>query len=382
MSGAATGGRVLLVLAPGTPVDRGAVAGFCARWSEELPARFELASIDQIGETDDLRGVVVDFGDGDPSAALERTATAGVPAALVSTRAATDAPGALDSDGVFRIAGRGVGGYRWGALHVLRRSAWPATQIRYGPHPEQVADLRLPEGRPPHPVVVLIHGGGWKDLWRRDIMEGLAVDLAQRGLASWNLDFRRVGPSGGGWPATFDDVDAGVEALRHHRDLLDLERLVLVGHSSGGQLALTQAARCRRNGMSGLRLAVSISGVVDLVEGARRGLVGGETIVHRLLGGSPEEVPERYREISPLGLVPLGVPQLLVQGLLDYIPDLVDLNRLYFAAAVRAGDEVELVELEDVDHLGPIEPEQPAWEVVCERMERALASGAAAGGVN
>src|SRR5262249_13584759 len=234
------------------------------------------------------------------------------------------APGAADTPGVFRIAGRGVGGYRWGALHVLRRSAWPFTEVRYGSHPEQVADLRIPRGPGPHPVVVLLHGGGWKDLWRRDIMEGLAVDLAEHGLASWNLDFRRVGPSGGGWTATFDDVAAGMDALVAPGDRLDLGRIAIVGHSAGGALALSQAARSRREGLQGLRLAVSIAGVVDLVEASRRGLVGGETIVHMLLGGTPAEVPERYQAVSPRHLVPIGVPQLLVQGFLDYIPDLVD----------------------------------------------------------
>jgi acetyl esterase/lipase len=365
-------GRVLVVLGPETPVDPEAVRGFCERWSERFEADFALGGAAEIATTADLRGVVVDFGDGDPSDALERAAERGVPVALVSTRAATDAPGARDSSGVFRIAGRGVGGYLWGALHVVRRSAWPFTEVSYGTHVEQVADLRVPDGPGRHPVVVLLHGGGWKDLWRRDIMEGLAVDLAGQGIASWNLEFRRVGPSGGGWPMTFDDVSAGVDALHHHADVLDLDRVAIVGHSAGGPLALVEAARSRRTGKDGLRLAVSIAGVVDLIEASRRGLVGGETIVHRLLGGSPAEVPDRYRAVSPRELLPLGVPQLLIQGLLDYIPDLVDLNRLYLAAARAAGDEVELVEFPDVDHLGPIDPRNPAWATVRERLVETL----------
>ena len=276
------------------------------------------------------------------------------------------------SPGVFRIAGRGVGGYRWGALHVLRRSAWPFTEVSYGTDVEQVADLRVPEGPGPHPVVVFLHGGGWKDLWRRDIMEGVAVDLAEHGIASWNVDFRRVGPSGGGWPMTFDDVSASVGALNEHADVLDLDQVAIVGHSAGGALALTEAARSRDKGMIGLRLVVSIAGVVDLVEASGRGLVGGETIVHRLMGGSPAEVPERYRDVSPRELLPLGVPQLLVQGLLDYIPDLVDMNRQHLAAAREAGDEVELVEFPEVDHLGPIEPTNAAWIAVRERLIETL----------
>ncbi len=365
-------GRVLVVLGPQAPVDPEAISGFCARWSKPLEAEFLLGTPGQIATTEDLRGVVIDFGDGDPSEALAHAAGRGVLAALVSTRAATDAPGARDSPGVFRIAGRGVGGYRWGALHVLRRSAWPFTEVSYGTDVEQVADLRVPEGPGPHPVVVFLHGGGWKDLWRRDIMEGVAVDLAEHGIASWNVDFRRVGPSGGGWPRTFDDVSASVGALNEHADVLDLDQVAIVGHSAGGALALTEAARSRDKGMIGLRLVVSIAGVVDLIEASGRGLVGGETIVHRLMGGSPAEVPERYRDVSPRELLPLGVPQLLVQGLLDYIPDLVDMNRQHLAAAREAGDEVELVEFPEVDHLGPIEPTNAAWIAVRERLIETL----------
>jgi acetyl esterase/lipase len=362
------GGRVLVVLGPDAPVSREAIAGFCERWSRPLDDEIQLGSVEEISSAPDLRGVVVDFGDTDPSPALEAAAERGVRVAHVSTRAATDAPGAADSPGVFRIAGRGVGGYRWGALHLLRRFAWPFTEIAYGPDVEHVADLRIPASAGPHPVVVLLHGGGWKDLWRRDIMEGLAVELAEHGIASWNLDFRRVGPSGGGWTATWDDVAAGFDAIRGSTDVLDLNRIAIVGHSAGGPLALTQAARARREGVDGVRLAVSIAGVVDLFEASKRGLVGGETIVHRLLGGTPAEVPERYREVSPRALVPLGVPQLLVQGFLDYIPDLVDMNRLYRADAVAAGDDVELIEFPDIDHLQPIDPSSAAWTATRDRL--------------
>lgn len=227
------GGRVLLVLGPNAPVDRSAIGGFCERWSRELGAELAVAAAGQLVEEHELTGVVFDPGDDDPSPVLAAAVDRGLPVALVSTRAATDAPGARDSEHVFRIAGRGIAGYRWGALHVLRRAAWPVLRVAYGEHPEQVADLRLPDGSGPHPVVVLVHGGGWKDVWRREIMDGAAVDLARRGYASWNVDFRRVGPSGGGWPATFDDLDAGVRALRAQGGPLDLDRVAIVGHSSG-----------------------------------------------------------------------------------------------------------------------------------------------------
>src|SRR5439155_13560309 len=98
------------------------------------------------------------------------------PVALVSTRMPTTPLGDGEPENVFRIEGRGIAVYRWGAFNVLRRTAWPFRRERYGGHPEQVADLRLPACPPPHPIAVLAHGVGWKDHWRRDIMEGLALD--------------------------------------------------------------------------------------------------------------------------------------------------------------------------------------------------------------
>jgi acetyl esterase/lipase len=375
---------VRCVLGPDVPVDPDALRAFCVRWRDSVGADIVplwCASVEQAiacatGDGD-RAGVVVDLGAPVTQQFLGAVSAARAHVAVVSTAMPTAVLGWGEPANVFRIEGRGVAGYRWGALSVLRRSALPFAREPYGDHPEQVADLRLPRMPPPHPVVVLVHGGGWKDHWRRDIMEGLALDLIDAGYATWNLEFRRVGPSGGGWPMTFDDVAAGVEALRRHADLLDLDRLALVGHSAGGTLVLAQAAR-DGDGALRPRLVVSLAGVTDLVEASRRGLVGGEAIVHRLLGGTPEELPERYRAVSPPALLPLGVPQLLVQGLLDYIPDLVDLNRRYAAAARAAGDDVELIELVDADHMELIEPTSAAWSIVRARLDAILRPAARA----
>lgn len=369
--------RLPLLLGPDVPVHDAGLAAFCERWRRDLgadlvPERCQSVA-DLVARAGAVAGpgVVVDPGVSVDEALVAALDGIGMPVSLVSTRIPTTSP--VDGENVFRIEGRGIGGYRWGALSVLRRAAWPWTRDRYGEDPEHVAELRLPEGDPPFSVVVLVHGGGWKDLWRRDIMEGLAVDLARAGYASWNVDFRRVGPSGGGWPMTFDDVAASVAALARHADVVDLERMALVGHSAGGQLVLAQAAR--RDALRP-QLIVSLAGVVDVFEAARRGLVGGETIVHRLLGGTPDEFPDRYACVSPHHLVPLGVPQLLVQGLLDYIPDLVDLNRRYADVARAAGDDVVLLEFDDVDHMAPIDPRSVAWAAARERLDRALSPAA------
>ncbi|HTW99015.1 MAG TPA: alpha/beta hydrolase, partial [Acidimicrobiales bacterium] len=152
----------------------------------------------------------------------------------------------LDPVRICSIRGRGIGGLAWAVRSAVARASWPVTAVAYGPGPEQVGDLRLPTRRGgPVPVCVLLHGGHWREIWERDLMDELAVDLTRRGFATWNLEYRRVGPSGGGWPATFADTAAGIDHLVGLADPhgLDLERVVLAGHSAGGQLAMWAATR-------------------------------------------------------------------------------------------------------------------------------------------
>ncbi len=198
----------------------------------------------------------------------------------------------------------------------------PSPVVRYGDHPDQVANLHLPaaEGGP-RPCVVLVHGGFWRERWDRTVMTALACDVAERGFAAWNLEYRRVGQDGGGWPGTLLDVAAGVDALAGVPEV-DATRVVVVGHSAGGHLALWLAGRRRLSeGAPGAqplvlpRAVVAQAGVCDLVAGAHDGLGGGAVMA--LLGGSPDDVPDRYAVASPAALLPLGVPQLLVHGLHD-----------------------------------------------------------------
>lgn len=250
--------------------------------------------------------------------------------------------------------------------------AVPAATVPYGPDPEQVGDLLVPGGAGPHPVVVLVHGGFWRARYARDLMHPLAADLAAAGWASWNVEYRRVGNEGGGWPGTFDDVAAATDhlaalAVDH---ALDVGRVVAVGHSAGGHLALWLA--CRPGlpaGAPGAAPAVAVAGavaqagVVDLVGGCD--LSAGAAV--DLLGGRPEDVPERYRLASPCARVPIGVPHLLVHGVDDDTVPL-DLSRRHAAAARAAGDPVELVELPGVGHMDVIDPASPAWTAVLDRL--------------
>jgi acetyl esterase/lipase len=238
----------------------------------------------------------------------------------------------------------------------------PAPAVAYGPHPDQVANLHLPAaGDGPWPTVVVIHGGFWRQRWDRTTATPLARDLAARGLAAWNLEYRRPGP-GSDWRATLADVAAGIDALAE-RDEVDAGRVVAVGHSAGGQLALWAAARPEPRVR--LRGIVALAGVSDLEACAQANL--GDGACQAFLGGGPADVPDRYAVASPAALLPLGVPQLLVHGADD---DVVPpgQSRDYATGARAAGDDVELVEIAGADHFDVIEPTHPAWLEVVDRL--------------
>jgi acetyl esterase/lipase len=238
----------------------------------------------------------------------------------------------------------------------------------YGPDPSQRGDLHLPVAAGPLPVVIVIHGGYWRARYGRDLGSPLAADLTRFGVAAWNIEYRRVG-GGGGWPETFLDVAAAVDALAQlpARDLLDLDKVAVVGHSAGGQLAIWVAGRAvLPAGVPGatpavvVRGAVSQAGVLDLIGGYAQWLSNGA--VAELLGGSPAEVPDRYGWASPLERVPLGVPATLVHGDADDLVPIEQSER-YAQAAEEAGDQIDFVRLPGVEHFAVIDPSTAAWAV-------------------
>ena len=261
-------------------------------------------------------------------------------------------------------------------LDALRRGR----TFSYGPARSQRADLYLPPGLGPHPLIVLIHGGSWVDRYGRIVMRGLAGDLLRRGWAVWNIEYRRVG-GGGGWPATFADVAGAIDYLAQVPAQLDLDAVTLVGHSAGGHLALWAAGRERLpegapgyiHGAPRVRLArvVAQAGVCDLA-GAYRRWRGGAVL--GLMGGPPEDLPERYAAGDPMSLLPLSVPALLVHGTQDETVS-VDLARSYERAARAAGAEVELVEIPGADgrHRAHLDPRGRAWAAVTSRLQLARA---------
>jgi acetyl esterase/lipase len=236
----------------------------------------------------------------------------------------------------------------------------PVGEHRYGEHPEQRAELRVPEGAGPHPIAVVVHGGFWRERFSLATTRAISVDLTQRGWATWNVEYRRIG-TGGGIPETLDDLAAAVRALDSVAAPLARSRVVAIGHSAGGHLALWLAGTGLVEG------AVSLAGVCDLTAAARSGIGDGAAL--ELVGGSPDECPDDYRLADPLLRLPAGVPQVLVHGDADdRVP--VELSRRYAEAAQEAGDRCELLELRGVGHFEPIDPRTDAWARAAEAIER------------
>src|SRR4051812_6326683 len=254
-------------------------------------------------------------------------------------------------------------------LPTLRALLRRPERHRYGTdHRVQVADLYLPSGAGPHPVVVVLHGGNWRARYGKLVTAALSADLASRGVAAWNVEYRRIGRGqGGGWPATLDDVAAAID----HLALLDDPRLALgpgvtaLGHSAGGQLALWSASRA--DAKAPVRRVVAQAAVCNLT-------VAGEP-AWEFLGGTPEQVPERYDVADPMRLLPLGVPTLLVHGAEDEtVP--VARSREYAAAARAAGDDVTLVEPLPGNHRIHPDPRSEAWRAAAEWVARPVRSAA------
>lgn len=245
--------------------------------------------------------------------------------------------------------------------------------LRYGGGDSRYGQLHLPSGSGPAPVVVLVHGGFWLAEYGLDLMDDLAADVVRRGWAAWNVEYRRVGVDGGGWPGTFQDVAGAVDhllALRGDRahgptgSRLDLDRVAVVGHSAGGQLATWAAGRpglptTAPGAGAEVRpvAAVSQAGVLDLARAARQG-VGGSAVTD-FMGGGPDDQPDRYAVGSPIERLPIAVPLRCVHGRQDSnVP--FEQSQRYVDAATVAGDRAELAPF-DGDHFDVIDPAHQSW---------------------
>ncbi len=250
----------------------------------------------------------------------------------------------------------------------------PDARIPYGSDALQFGELRLPPGAGPHPVAIVLHGGCWRARYDIGHTRSFSDALRRAGLAVWSLEYRRVGNDGGGWPGTFLDVAWGADHLRKlaASHALDLARVVAVGHSAGGHLALWLAARLDLDGRSEIRGSsnplplqgvVSLAGVTDLERAFREGVC--DAMAAELVGGLPEDVPSRYREGSPIERLPLKVRQRLVTGSLDNVvpPAFGD---DYAAKARLKGDDAAHTLVEGAGHFEVIAPSTEAFRVVVE----------------
>ena len=261
----------------------------------------------------------------------------------------------------------------------------PTATVSYGADPLQVADVWLPEGSGPHPVVLMVHGGCWQtEIADRTIMNWIAEDLRRRGIAVWNIDYRGVDRPGGGYPGTFRDAAAAADALRAHAAeyRLDLGRVVATGHSAGGHLALWLAARPRLPEGSPLRSAsplpiaevISLGGLPDLEEAARSENGCGNEVVVRLTGGARAGRLDPFTDTSVPRLAPLGLPQVLINGRQDRIIPTAYAEG--YARPMRAaGDDVRVRMIDATGHVELIAPETAAWAAAVEELQRALRIG-------
>jgi len=215
-------------------------------------------------------------------------------------------------------------------------------RLRYGPHPEQFGDLRLPAATGPHPVIIVIHGGFWRAAYDLNHVAPFCDALTAAGFATWNVEYRRLG-NGGGWPETFEDVALAAQQPQCS------PCAVAVGHSAGGHLALLLAHHALVAG------AVSLAGVADLRRAQELNLSRG--VVDEFLGGYPPE------EASPAVLLPSGVPVRLLHGLRDEIvPPEISTN--YVDRAKLAGQDAELLALPETGHFELVNPESLQWPEV------------------
>ena len=234
------------------------------------------------------------------------------------------------------------------------------TRVEYGAGPVQFGELTRPAHATHAGTVVIIHGGFWRARYDLSLGRPLAADLAAHGYTCWNIEYRRVG-NGGGVPETLDDVRAAIAALADLSEPLEAGRLVIVGHSAGGQLGLCVADEPAVTGV------VSLAGVCDLASAFADAL--GESATEAFMGGGPDDRPAEYALADPLRRVPAPAQVLLVHGDADQrVP--VAQSRRYAQVAAAAGDaRCELVELAGVDHFALIDPRTEAWATTAARLE-------------
>ena len=254
----------------------------------------------------------------------------------------------------------------------------PDHRIPYGDDPLQFGDLRIPEGEGPHPVIIFIHGGQWKAEFDISHSDKMTDGLTRFGFATWSLEYRRIGNDGGGWPGTFLDIGAGADHLRSIADeyKLDLDRVIAMGHSAGGHLAIWLASRAIIPVESAIHTddPITIHGVLGLAPAADLTALHvtefcGE-IIDALMGGSPQDVPEHYRWGDPMQISPDKTRKLLVLGNHDSVWS--PFGQSYYDKALWRGDHIRITIAQDSGHFELIDPDHDTFNIVLAAMQMVL----------
>lgn len=234
----------------------------------------------------------------------------------------------------------------------------PDARIAYGSAPQQFGELRIPKGKQAVPLLMFIHGGYWRARYDLTHAGHLCAAIAAAGIATWNIEYRRVGNPGGGWPGSFEDIAAAHDyALRNAKDFasrfhLDTSRFAVAGHSAGGALALWLAARDR-----GIRGVASLAGVVDLHRAWELHLSNDAVV--ELLGGTPQQVAEHYAEADPVRLT-VRARQLLIHGSEDSVVP-PDFSSRYRDEKFKRNEQVVLNLLPGAGHFDVVDPQSRYW---------------------
>jgi len=257
------------------------------------------------------------------------------------------------------------------ALHSESADA----RISYGSDALQFAELRLPKTTGPHPVAIIIHGGCWLSRFA-DLKNtaALADAIRKMGIATWNIEYRRLDHTGGGWPGTFQDVAMAADFLEQisAQNELDLNKVIVIGHSGGGHLALWLAGRHQLSYSSvlfsstslTLRGVISLGGVTDLKAYRNKASnVCGQDVIGMLLGGNEAEITKRYQEASPIVLLPFHIPQRLFVGEDDLAIDL-EAHQKYVSLAKEKSENIKLIQIPGAGHHEYNVPNSIAWPLI------------------
>jgi len=236
-------------------------------------------------------------------------------------------------------------------------------RLTYGRDTNQFIDLRFAKSKGPHAAAICIHGGYWRAKYDLEYLGHLCAALTAGGITTANVEYRRVGNSGGGWPGTFADVRSAYRFMKQDADRhsIDVHRVAVIGHSAGGQLALCLAAH-----EAELKAAVSLAGVIDLQRAYELHL--SNDAVAEFLGGTPKEAGDHYREADPMRLA-IGVPQYILHGTRD---DAVPLELSQNYARAKTKENVRLTTIEDAGHFDLVDPRSGVWENVRQVVGAAL----------